>query len=132
MHTDYCVTLSVTVFEVAFPFLGVTVTVTLHDPALRPLTADPDTLQYFAELATTLSDTLEVESTLILAKVAIDRAEVSRFFDTLGIITEGVSTVVDVVVRTVVVVVVVVETAAGSSGNSDEFEVSRTLISGFE
>jgi len=45
------VTFKVTVFEVVLPFLGVTVTVTLHDPALRPLSDEPDTLQYFAELA---------------------------------------------------------------------------------
>jgi hypothetical protein len=44
----YFDTFNVTVFEVALPFLGVTVTVTLHDPVLRPFRAVPDTLQYFA------------------------------------------------------------------------------------
>ena len=46
--TDYFETFNVTVFEVALPFFGVTVTVTLHVPALTPLSVVPDTLQYFA------------------------------------------------------------------------------------
>jgi len=44
----YFKTFNVTVFEVALPFFGVTVTVTLHVPALTPLSVVPDTLQYFA------------------------------------------------------------------------------------
>ena len=60
---NYFVIFNEMVFEVALPFFGVTVTVTLHEPALRPLSVVPDTLQYFAELDNTFSDTLEVEST---------------------------------------------------------------------
>jgi hypothetical protein len=60
-------TLSVTVLNLALPFLGVTVTVTLHDPALTPLSDEPETLQYFAELAATFSDTFDVEATVSLA-----------------------------------------------------------------
>jgi hypothetical protein len=44
----YFVTFNVTVFEVAFPFFGVTVTVTLHGPAISPLSVAPVTLQYLA------------------------------------------------------------------------------------
>ena len=44
----YFVTFNVTVFEVALPFFGATVTVTLHVPVLTPLSVVPDTLQYFA------------------------------------------------------------------------------------
>ena len=60
-------TFRVTVFEVALPFFGVTVTVTLQEPAFNPLRVAPDTLQYLDELATTFNFTFEVESTLILA-----------------------------------------------------------------
>ena len=56
-----------TVFAVALPFFGVTVTVTLHVPALRPLSVVPETLHNFAELATTFNDTFDVESTVSLA-----------------------------------------------------------------
>ena len=80
----YFETFNVTVFEVALPFLGVTVTVTLHDPVLTPLSDEPDTLQYFAELATTFSETFEVESTFNLAKAAIDFAVADLDVDTVG------------------------------------------------
>ena len=69
------VTFRVTVFEVALPFFGVTVTVTLQEPVLRPLRTAPETLQNFAELATTFSDTFDVEVTASLASAAIDFAE---------------------------------------------------------
>ena len=65
-------TFSVTVFDVGLPLLGVTVTVTLQDPALSPLSVAPDALQYFKELRTTFSDNFEVEGTLSLADLAID------------------------------------------------------------
>ena len=60
-------TLRVTVFDVELPFLGVTVTVTLQDPALSPLRVAPETLQNFDELDTTLNLTFEVESKVSLA-----------------------------------------------------------------
>jgi hypothetical protein len=44
----YFVTFNVTVFEVARPIFGATVTVTLHIPVLTPLSVVPDTLQNFA------------------------------------------------------------------------------------
>jgi len=44
----YFDTFKLRVFETALPFFGVTVTVTLHDPAFKPLRVVPDTLQYFA------------------------------------------------------------------------------------
>jgi hypothetical protein len=75
----------VTVFEVALPFLGVTVTVTLHDPVFRPLRVLPDTLQYFAELGTIFNETFEVASTLIFANEAIDFAVVDLDVVTFGI-----------------------------------------------
>ena len=56
-----------TVFDVALPFFGVTVTVTLHVPALSPLSVVPVTLQDFAELATTFNDTFDVASTASFA-----------------------------------------------------------------
>lgn len=50
------------------PFLGLTVTVTLHEPALKPfsavpekLSAVPETLQYLAWLDATFSETLDGE-----------------------------------------------------------------------
>jgi hypothetical protein len=57
----------VTVFEVDLPFFGVTVTVNLHDPALRPLSVAPATLQNFAELGRTLKVTFDVEATFNFA-----------------------------------------------------------------
>ena len=45
---DYFDTFNVMVFEVALPFFGVTVTVTLHGPAFKPLSVVPETMQYFA------------------------------------------------------------------------------------
>ena len=62
------------VLETAFLLLGVTVTVTLQDPALSPLSVAPETLQNFAELLTTFRVTFEVEATLSLANFAIDLA----------------------------------------------------------
>jgi hypothetical protein len=53
----------VTVFEVALPLIGVTVTVTLHGPILRTLSVDLTTLQYFEELDATFKEIFEVEST---------------------------------------------------------------------
>jgi hypothetical protein len=47
--------------------LGVTVTVTLQEPAFNPLIDVPDTLQFFAVDWTTFSDTFEVERTLSFA-----------------------------------------------------------------
>ena len=78
------VTFNVTVLEVALPFLGVTVTVTLQEPAFNPLSVVPDTLQYFAELDTTFNDVFEVESTASLAKTAIDFAVADLVSVTLG------------------------------------------------
>ena len=46
----YVVTFSVTVLEVAVPFLGVTVTVTLHDPTFKPFSVVPATRQIAAVL----------------------------------------------------------------------------------
>ena len=71
-HRGYFVTFNVTVFEVALPFFGVTVTVTLHDPVLRPLRVVPETLQNFEELRATFSETFEVAITLIFADTASD------------------------------------------------------------
>ena len=48
MVLGYLETFNVMVFEVALPFLGVTVTVTLHEPAFKPLRVPKDTLQFFA------------------------------------------------------------------------------------
>ena len=67
LDQGYFVTFRVTVFEVALPFFGATVTVTLHNPVLRPFRAVPDTLQYFVYAAKTLIDTFEVENTESLA-----------------------------------------------------------------
>ena len=87
-------TFKVTVFEVVLPFLGVTVTVTLHDPALRPLSDEPETLQYFAELAATFSDTFDVEATVSLEYLAIETAEVDLVSVTFGMISRGVFVVI--------------------------------------
>jgi hypothetical protein len=57
----------VTVFEVDLPFFGVTVTVNLHDPALRPLSVAPATLQNFAELGNTFRVTFDDEATFNFA-----------------------------------------------------------------
>ena len=94
------------------PFLGLTVTVTLHEPALKPfsavpekLSAVPETLQYLAWLDATFSETLDVESTTSLAYLAIEMAEVDLDSVTFGMISRGV--VVVVVIGCVEVVVVV-------------------------
>jgi hypothetical protein len=57
----------VTVLKEALPFFGVTVTVTLHDPALSPLSVLPKTLQNFDELGRTLRVTFDVEDTFNFA-----------------------------------------------------------------
>ena len=67
-----------------FPFLGVTVTVTLQDPVLSPFRLVPETLQNFTELRTTFSDTFEVEATVSLANLAMDLAVVDFFIVTVG------------------------------------------------
>ncbi len=83
-----------TVFEIAFPFFGVTVTVTLQEPAFNPLRVVPETLQNFAELATTSIPTFEVESTLSFANAAIDFADAALDSFTVGVIALGVVVVV--------------------------------------
>jgi hypothetical protein len=80
----YLVTFRVTVFEVALPFFGVTVTVTLQEPAFNPLSVVPDTLQNFEELGTTFSDTFEIENTLSLANAAIEFADADLEVVNLG------------------------------------------------
>jgi hypothetical protein len=85
------VTFRVTVFEVALPFLGITVTVTLQEPAFNPLSVVPDTLQNFEELGTTFSDTFEVENTLSLANDAIDFADADLEAVNLGEVKAGTS-----------------------------------------
>ena len=52
----YFVTFSVTVLEVAVPFFGVTVTVTLHDPTFKPFSVVPATRQIAAVLGDTCSN----------------------------------------------------------------------------
>ena len=91
------------VLEMGFPFLGVTVTMTLHEPALRPLRVDPNTLQYFAELAKTFSDTLDVEGAASPENVAIDLTAIALDIFTsirdvpdvfaAGVVAAGVETV---------------------------------------
>jgi hypothetical protein len=98
----YFVTTSVMVFEVALPFLGVTVTVTLQDPILRPFRVVPDTLQYLVELDKTFSETLEVEGAESPENVAIDLTAIALDIFTLirdvvdvfaaGVVTAGVVT----------------------------------------
>ena len=63
----YFATFSITVLKEALPFFGVTVTVTLHDPVLRPLRVLPETLQNFAELGATFRVTFDVEATFNFA-----------------------------------------------------------------
>ncbi len=103
----YFVTTSVMVFEVALPFLGVTVTVTLQDPILRPFRVVPDTLQYLVELDKTFSETLEVEGAESPENVAIDLTAIALDIFTLirdvvdvfaaGVVTAGVGVVFCVV-----------------------------------
>ena len=63
----YFVTFSVTVLEVAVPFLGVTVTVTLHDPTFKPFSVVPATRQIAAVLGDTFSNTFAPVGTAIPA-----------------------------------------------------------------
>jgi hypothetical protein len=124
------VTFKVTVFDVGLPFLGVTVTVTLQDPAFSPLRVAPDTLQNFDELDTTFNLTFEVEGTLSLANVAIDFAETVLDIVTLGIALDvvidpmaaisGGLRVVDVVVDTGVTGTTAVEDG-GTAGSPAVF-----------
>ena len=74
-----------TVFEVARPLFGVTVTVTLQNPAFKPFKVVPDTLQYFAELETTFRTSFEVESTLSFANAAINLAVADFLLDKDGV-----------------------------------------------
>ena len=82
-------TFNVMVFDTAFPFLGLTVTVTLQEPAFRPFREAPNTLQNLAELGTTLRDTFEVERTLSFANAAIDFAATA--FDVFIVTTVAVT-----------------------------------------
>ena len=100
------------VFEVALPFFGVTVTVTLQEPAFRPLRVPIDTLQFFAKLETTLRETFDVESTFSLANAAIDFAEAAFDNFTVSTVALGATVVVVVTTGAIVVVVVVVTTGA--------------------
>jgi hypothetical protein len=52
---------------IALPFLGVTVTVTLHDPAFTACSFNPTTLQYLLDERRTFSDTLEDDVVLNFA-----------------------------------------------------------------
>jgi hypothetical protein len=97
------VTFRVTVLNFALPFLGVTVTVTLHDPTFKPLSFVPTTLQYFAEVRATFNDTFEVERTLSLANAAIDFTDADLDVVTVGLITVGAVTVGEVTVGAVTV-----------------------------
>jgi hypothetical protein len=54
---NYFVTFNVMVLETIFPILGLTVTVTLQDPAFKPRSDVPDTLQIFAALDSTINET---------------------------------------------------------------------------
>jgi hypothetical protein len=60
----------VTVFAVALPFFGVTVTVTLHDPALRAFTPLPDTLQNLLDAPATLIAYFAPAGTFIFASAS--------------------------------------------------------------
>jgi hypothetical protein len=78
-----------TVLEAVFPFLDLTVTVTLQDPALRPLSAVPVTLQTLEELAATFRDTFEVETTFSFAYAAKDFADADLEVVNRGEATNG-------------------------------------------
>ena len=56
------------------PFLGVTVTLTLHEPFFRPLSVVLETLQNFVYPDKTFNETFDFESTGIFANMAIDLA----------------------------------------------------------
>lgn len=73
-----------TVLETAFPFFGVTVTVTRHDPAFTPFSDVPLTLQYLAEDDATFSETLEPAATVIFAYLAMADPVAAFFEDTTG------------------------------------------------
>jgi hypothetical protein len=65
-------------------------TVTLHEPVLRPLRVDPDTLQYFADLETTFKVIFEVGDALSFAYRAIDLTDAALDIVTLGVPALGV------------------------------------------
>jgi 8-oxo-dGTP pyrophosphatase MutT (NUDIX family) len=69
---NYFATFRVMVFETTFPILGFTVTVTLQDPAFKPRSDVPDTLQIFEALDSTFNETFDVERTENFAYAAID------------------------------------------------------------
>ena len=83
-------TVRVTVLDAAFPFFGVTVTVTRHDPFFRPFTDAPETLHTFAEDAATLSVNFDPEATVSPAYFATADA-VADFF----VVRDGAVLVVD-------------------------------------
>lgn len=82
-------TFSVTVLETAFPFFGVTVTVTRHDPAFTPFSIVPLTLQYLAEDDATFSETVEPAATVIFAYLAMADPVAAFFADTTGATETG-------------------------------------------
>lgn len=73
-----------TVFETALPDFGVTVTVTLHEPALTPFSDVPLTLQYFAEEVATFRVMRAPLATVIFAYFAMDEPVAAFFADTTG------------------------------------------------
>ena len=77
-------TFSVTVLETAFPVFGVTVTVTLHDPAFTPFRDVPLTLQYRAEDDATFREILEPDATDSDAYFAMEDPVAAFFADTTG------------------------------------------------
>ncbi|MEY4045425.1 MAG: hypothetical protein RL644_1693, partial [Actinomycetota bacterium] len=77
-------TFRVTVFETALPDFGVTVTVTLHEPALTPFSDVPLTLQYFAEEVATFRVMRAPLATVIFAYFAMDEPVAAFFADTTG------------------------------------------------
>ena len=113
---DQLVTASVADREVARPFLGVTVTVILHDPGLIPFTDVPLTLQTFDELVATFRATFEPAGSDIPRYRAIE-TPVAAFF---GVITGAVfaGTVVDGTTVVAGVVAAVVSGAARREGGS--------------
>lgn len=82
-------TFSVTVFETAFPFFGVTVTVTRHDPGFTPFSVVPLTLQDLAEDDATFSEILEPDGTVIDAYLAMADPVATFFADTTGATETG-------------------------------------------
>ena len=73
-----------TVFDLVAPRFGLTETVTLQVPALRPLRDVPTTLQIFAEVATTRKLTFDVDATVSFADLAIAFPDNVRATFTVG------------------------------------------------